>query len=236
MHRSVILTRSRASANAAAPTAHTAAAAIRARLQLLCVSRRRPVRTLAAATTSDQPWLAPGNVRFPKRDDKMNFYQQNAQADPSQLRQPRAENAPGAFFVDRTCIDCSTCRWIAPESFTAVGLQAAVTAQPATREGRVAALQALLSCPTHSIHARERSADELREAQAGLPRPWPTAVPAGGVYHCGWHSNDSYGGAGWLLVRPQGGNILIDSPRFSPGLAKNIEALGGVSWIFLTHK
>lgn len=27
------------------------------------------------------------------------------------------ENAPGDFFVDSTCIDCDTCRQIAPQVF-----------------------------------------------------------------------------------------------------------------------
>jgi hypothetical protein len=40
-----------------------------------------------------------------------------------------------------------TCRWMAPETFTAVGMQAAVTRQPATQEEKVRALQALVSCP-----------------------------------------------------------------------------------------
>ncbi len=34
----------------------------------------------------------------------------------------------------------------------------------------------------------------------------------------------------------QTGNILVDSPRFNPILAKRIEELGGVRHIFLTHK
>jgi hypothetical protein len=36
-------------------------------------------------------------------------------------------------------------------------------------------------------------------------------------------------------VRPQG-NILVDSPRFNPVLAKRIQELGGVKYMFLTHK
>jgi ferredoxin len=40
-----------------------------------------------------------------------------------------------------------TCRWVAPDTFSAVGLQAAVTEQPKTPEQRQAALQALYSCP-----------------------------------------------------------------------------------------
>jgi glyoxylase-like metal-dependent hydrolase (beta-lactamase superfamily II) len=37
-------------------------------------------------------------------------------------------------------------------------------------------------------------------------------------------------------VRPGKGNVLVDSPRFNPALAKRIEELGGVKYIFLTHK
>eukprot|EP00884_Botryococcus_braunii_P021475 jgi/Botrbrau1/8010/Bobra.384_2s0032.1 len=66
-------------------------------------------------------------------------------------RNPRPENVEGSFYVDHTCIDCDTCRWMAPDVFGRVGDQSAVVAQPSTSEGRVQALQALLSCPTFSI-------------------------------------------------------------------------------------
>lgn len=175
-----------------------------------------------------------GAVRAPLREDKRKFYEANANRPKKEMSQPRDENAEGDFYVDQTCIDCQACRWVAPEIFSAVGLQAAVTQQPTTKEGRVRALQALLSCPVFAIHARKRDPSELQAAQEALPRPWLTAAP--GVFHCGWHSNASYGGAGWLLVRPEGGNILVDSPRFNPVLAKQIEKMGGVKFIFLTHK
>jgi glyoxylase-like metal-dependent hydrolase (beta-lactamase superfamily II) len=46
----------------------------------------------------------------------------------------------------------------------------------------------------------------------------------------------SFGGASWLIVRPGRGNVLVDSPRFNPTLAKKIQEMGGVDYIFLTHK
>ncbi|KAI8468047.1 MAG: Metallo-hydrolase/oxidoreductase [Monoraphidium minutum] len=153
---------------------------------------------------------------------------------PEQKRAPRPENVEGDFFVDKGCIDCMTCRWVAPDSFSAVGLQAAVTRQPATPEERLAAMQALYSCPVHSIHVRHRDPSEVRTAQASLPRAWPTEAP--GVYAAGWHSEASFGGAGWLLTRPGRGNVLVDAPRFTPQLAARLEELGGVEYIFLTHK
>jgi glyoxylase-like metal-dependent hydrolase (beta-lactamase superfamily II) len=39
----------------------------------------------------------------------------------------------------------------------------------------------------------------------------------------------------YLIVRP-GGNVLVDTPRFNPVLAKRLQELGGVEYIFLTHK
>jgi hypothetical protein len=88
---------------------------------------------------------------------------------------------------------------------------------------------------SYAIHTTERAPADLKAAQAALPRPWPTAAP--GVYHTGWHAQGSFGGAGWLIVRGGGrGNVLVDSPRFNPVLAKQIEALGGVEFIFLTHR
>lgn len=35
---------------------------------------------------------------------------------------------------------------------------------------------------------------------------------------------------------PHQGNILVDVPRWTPLLAQRLAALGGVRWIFLTHR
>jgi len=147
-------------------------------------------------------------------------------------RNPRPENVEGSFFVDHTCIDCDTCRMMAPDTFSRVGEQSAVHQQPTDTAGRVEALKALLSCPTFSIHARERSAEELRAAQQGLPALVPGTS---NVYANGWRSVDSFACESYLIVRPQG-NVMVDSPRFNPVLAKRLQELGGVKYIFLTHK
>jgi len=55
------------------------------------------------------------------------------------------------------------------------------------------------------------------------------------VYHCGYHSEKSYGAASYLIIHPEG-NILVDSPRYTERLASNIETMGGVRYMFLTHK
>ena len=142
------------------------------------------------------------------------------------LRRP--ENVAGDFYVDATCIDCDTCRWIAPDTFDRAGDMSRVHAQPATDAARDDALAAMVACPTASIGTTERHA--TAEVAASFPR-----VVEGPVHHCGFHHEASFGAASYFLRHPDG-NVLIDSPRFNGPLARRLEELGGVSTIFLTHK
>lgn len=109
--------------------------------------------------------------------------------------------------------------------------QAAVAAQPSSEEQRTKALQSLLSCPTASIHT-EKPAKDILQVQNMFPLPIDDSLP--GVYLCGYHSEDSYGATSYLITHPEG-NILVDSPRYTPKLANNIEKLGGARYMFLTH-
>ncbi|KAI6669487.1 hypothetical protein NL676_004372 [Syzygium grande] len=148
-------------------------------------------------------------------------------------RRRRAQNVDGDFFVDSTCIDCDTCRWMAPQTFTRVDEMSAVFKQPANKEERLKALQALISCPTSSIHT-EKPAPDVLGAHETFPIPIDEQTLPG-VYHCGYHSEKSYGASSYLIVRAEG-NILIDSPRYTERLARKIEMLGGAHSMFLTHK
>ncbi|HLP87282.1 MAG TPA: MBL fold metallo-hydrolase [Nostocaceae cyanobacterium] len=145
------------------------------------------------------------------------------------LDQRRPQNVEGDFYVDTTCIDCDTCRWMASEVFYRVDEQSAVYHQPTNEKERLAALQALLSCPTSSIGTIEKPKD-IKSAQQTLP-----ILVDDNVYHCGYHSESSFGAASYLIQLPEG-NILIDSPRFTPPLIKRLEELGEIRYMFLTHK
>lgn len=145
------------------------------------------------------------------------------------LKQRRSENVSGDFYVDTTCIDCDTCRWMAPEIYSRAGDQSVVHHQPTDEKERLRAMQALLSCPTASIGTVEKPTD-IKQAQASFPIPI-----AANVYHCGYHSENSFGAASYLIQRPEG-NVLVDSPRFTPPLVKRIEQLGGVRYLYLTHR
>ena len=138
-----------------------------------------------------------------------------------------AANVAGDFYVDDSCIDCGACRWIAPATFEASGDFSRVYRQPSTEAEIAAALRAQVSCPTSSIGTESRR--DLSRTIGEFPFPI-----AEDVYHCGFHSEDSFGAASYLVVR-EAGNVLVDSPRFSRPLVRRIAELGGVSLMFLTH-
>jgi glyoxylase-like metal-dependent hydrolase (beta-lactamase superfamily II)/ferredoxin len=145
------------------------------------------------------------------------------------LSKRRPENVPGNFYVDTTCIDCDTCRWMAPAVFHRAGEQSAVYHQPQEASEKLQAMQALLSCPTASI-GTAKPPQEIKAAQ----QTFPLGI-AENVLHCGYHAESSYGAASYLIQRPEG-NILIDSPRFAPPLVKRLEAMGGIRYLYLTHR
>ncbi|MHC5676879.1 MBL fold metallo-hydrolase [Nostoc sp.] len=145
------------------------------------------------------------------------------------LNQRRSQNVNGDFYVDSTCIDCDTCRWMTPEVFSRVDEQSVVYHQPTSQAQRLAALEALLACPTSSIGTVEKPKD-IKVAQQQFP-----ILVAENVYHCGYHSEKSYGAASYLIQLPEG-NILVDSPRYTPPLVKRLEELGSIRYMYLTHK
>src|SRR5688572_27789742 len=140
------------------------------------------------------------------------------------------ENAPGDFFVDASCIDCDLCRQLAPDVFACSDArdQSYVHQQPADAASRTAALLALVACPTSSIGTASRQS--TREAARAFPIP-----VTGDVLFCGYASKSSYGASSYLVRRPEG-NVLVDSPRAARPLLERIESLGGVRWMFLTHR
>jgi len=141
------------------------------------------------------------------------------------------ENVTGDFFVDDTCIDCDACRQIAPATFRDHGDQSSVYRQPETEEETRLALMSLVACPTGSIGTTRKH--DVRKAIDAFP----TRL-AENIYFCGYTSESSFGAWSYLIVRPEseGGNVLVDSPRFAGPLVKRLKAMGGASLMFLTHK
>ncbi|MGQ0636675.1 MAG: MBL fold metallo-hydrolase [Planctomycetaceae bacterium] len=138
------------------------------------------------------------------------------------------DNAVGDFFVDSTCIDCDTCRQLAPATFREADDHSFVHVQPQSGPDLRAALQALLACPTGSIGTE--GSNESREAIGDFP-----LVVEEPVYYCGFTSPKSFGGSSYFVRRPEG-NWLIDSPKYLPQLVRRFEEWGGLTHIFLTHQ
>ena len=139
-------------------------------------------------------------------------------------------NVPGNFFVDATCINCDTCRQLAPSSFEEIGDYSAVSRQPDGDTHVHQAYQALLACPVGSIGTEQSDKSRLQTAMASFPLKLEQ-----GVSYCGFNSEKSFGANSFLIEHPDG-NWLIDSPRYIKHLVEVFEQRGGIAHIFLTHK
>jgi glyoxylase-like metal-dependent hydrolase (beta-lactamase superfamily II)/ferredoxin len=140
------------------------------------------------------------------------------------LRHP--DNAPGDWYVDERCIDCGTCREVAPRLFGVTGDQSIVIRQPEADDlGGWLAAQA---CPTQSIGTASH--------QRRPGRLYPRSIDdTSDVFDCGYCSPDSFGATSWFVRRPQG-NVLVDAPRFTAALAEPFADMGGIDHIALTHR
>lgn len=136
----------------------------------------------------------------------------------------------GNFFVDATCINCDTCRQLAPKSFREVGDYSAVVRQPEGHAELHQAYQALLACPTGSIGTERSDRPRLQEAMTSFPLHLDR-----GVFYCGFNSEKSFGGSSYFIRHPAG-NWLVDSPRYLRQLVRAFEEQGGIRYIFLTHE
>jgi glyoxylase-like metal-dependent hydrolase (beta-lactamase superfamily II)/ferredoxin len=135
-------------------------------------------------------------------------------------------NAAGAWYVDERCIDCGTCRDLAPDTFADVGPQSVVWRQPESAAAEEGAWLAAQACPTQSIGALD--------GRARPGRLYPRLL-VDGVHDLGYTSPDSFGASAYLVERRAGG-LLVDSPRFTSGLVRAVEALGGIGHVLLTHR
>ena len=138
------------------------------------------------------------------------------------------DNVPGEFYVDSTCIDCDTCRRVAPAIFEEGSGHSFVGAQPRSPQDRRRAFMALVACPTASIGTTPKA--DASEGARAFPEP-----VAENVSFCGFTAESSFGAWSYLIERAEG-NVLVDSPRAAGPLLSALEARGGVATMFLTHR
>lgn len=139
--------------------------------------------------------------------------------------------APGPWYVDDRCIDCDAARHVAPgliERNPGDGVSYFVR-QPETESEIEMAWRAVLVCPTRSVgHETERRPPH---------QVFPQAL-GDEVYRLGHNSRDSFGAHSYLVVRPseQGGNLMIDAPRWTREVVGPLVEMGGVDHILLSHR
>jgi glyoxylase-like metal-dependent hydrolase (beta-lactamase superfamily II)/ferredoxin len=139
-------------------------------------------------------------------------------------------NIAGNFYVDGTCINCDTCRQLAPKTFEEVGEFSAVFSQPEGDDHSHRAYQALLACPVGSIGTEQSEPSRVQAAMASFPLHLDD-----GVFYCGFNSDKSFG-ANSFFIEHSDGNWLVDSPRYIKHLVEAFERRGGIARIFLTHE
>lgn len=89
-------------------------------------------------------------------------------------------------------------------------------------------LAAAFACPTRSIRPHGRRLEQDAD-------PFPLRLDER-VRLCGHNSPQTAGATAYLLSRPSGTLMMIDSPWFSDALASKYEALGQATDVLLTHR
>jgi glyoxylase-like metal-dependent hydrolase (beta-lactamase superfamily II) len=135
-------------------------------------------------------------------------------------------NAPGNWYIDTRCTDCSAARTVAPGLIVARDGQSVFARQPETPEEIRMAWRARLLCPTASV----RTANPAKMPDGVFPEAMTEDV-----YRLGYNADSSYGAHSFLIHRKDG-NAMVDAPRFTRAVTKQIEEWGGLSDILLTHK
>ncbi|MFD7234358.1 MBL fold metallo-hydrolase [Streptomyces syringium] len=132
------------------------------------------------------------------------------------------------WYVDDRCTNCDVARQLAPTLIVEVDGRSEILRQPrdAAEEGLLHA--AAYACPTRSIRRTARRLDPAQD-------PFPMALDED-VLLCGHNSNHTAGANAYLLRRPSGTWMMVDTPRWSEPLAARYEALGPVTDVLLTHR
>ena len=135
-------------------------------------------------------------------------------------------NAPGNWYIDTRCTDCGAARTVAPVLIAEKDGQSVFARQPETPDELRMAWRARLLCPTASVrtHAHE-------EQPAGV---FPESLIEN-VYRLGYNAPSSYG-AHSFLIRREGGNVMVDSPRWTRAVVDAISDWGGLAEVLLTHR
>ncbi|KJY34738.1 MBL fold metallo-hydrolase [Streptomyces katrae] len=132
------------------------------------------------------------------------------------------------WYVDDRCSNCDVARQLAPDLIGEVDGTSRFLRPPRDEAERRRVHAAVFACPTRSIRHTSGPPDRRLD-------PFPMALD-GGVLLCGHNSQHTAGANSYLLLRPSGTAMMIDTPRWSPALAERYAASGPVTDVLLTHR
>lgn len=161
----------------------------------------------------------------------------------------------GSVEVTSRCCGAMTCRVLAPDifleakqgsgpsdaptagssmptdNFTYVGRE--IKNEDELREVR----RAVKACPFHALrmHRGTKGREVMRE-DVNDAYPLPVGSHGGEVYLLGHYTPRNAGASCYLIVRPKGGNVLIDAPSPDASLVERVKGMGEVSYVVFTHK
>ncbi|MCX4746213.1 MBL fold metallo-hydrolase [Kitasatospora sp. NBC_01287] len=138
------------------------------------------------------------------------------------------ERFEDGWQVDGRCTNCDVARQLAPGLIGEVDGRSAVLRGPRSRSEVQQLHAAAHACPTRSIRPPGGRLD------AGTD-PFPLALDDT-VHLCGHNSTHTAGANSYLLRRPDGTTMMVDTPRWSASLAARYAALGPVTDVLLTHR
>ncbi|MGW7576987.1 MBL fold metallo-hydrolase [Streptomyces sp. NPDC054765] len=140
----------------------------------------------------------------------------------------RAKGTEDGWHVDARCTNCDVARQLAPDMIREENGRAEVIRQPQSEAEERQLYAAAFACHTRSIrHPAQRLTPDLD--------PFPLALDDT-VQLCGHNSRHTAGANSYLLRRPAGHTMMIDTPRWSSTLADRYEALGPLTDVLLTHR
>ncbi|MFI2765753.1 4Fe-4S domain-containing protein, partial [Streptomyces echinatus] len=125
------------------------------------------------------------------------------------------------WYVDDRCTNCDVAGQFAPGLIGEVDGKSVVLRPPADDAENRRLHAAVFACPTRSIRPLTGRADQSLN-------PFPMHLDDG-VLICGHNSPHTAGANSYLLPRPSGTRMMIDTPRWSRELAERCTASGPVT-------
>ncbi|GAB1332032.1 4Fe-4S domain-containing protein [Streptomyces sennicomposti] len=132
------------------------------------------------------------------------------------------------WYVDDRCTNCDVARQFAPELIDEHDGRSSIVRLPDGEAETRRLHAAAFACHTRSIRPVSGPLNPALD-------PFPMALDDG-VLICGHNSARTAGANSYLLLRPSGTAMMVDTPRWSRRLADRYTRFGPVTDVLLTHR